>query len=207
MDNFGQFREPLGESGRKTLEQMNEHHRDLAEWALSVIPEIRPKKILDIGCGGGMAMSLLAGKFNSRIYGIDISDESVRMTSEYNAELIKSGILSVSRDSVSEMPFENSSFDLVTAIETYFFWPNLADDILEVGRVVSVNGYVLIVSEVYPHPDFNERNCKMIETYGMNIVSNHKMAEMLEDAGFEVETIEIEKNNWVAFLGRKLPPE
>ena len=207
MDNFGQFREPLGESGRKTLEQMNEHHRDLAEWALSVIPDICPKKILDIGCGGGMAISLLAEKFNSRMYGIDISDESVRMTSEYNAELVKTGTLSVSKDSVSEMPFENGSFDLVTAIETYFFWPNLSKDILEVGRVVSVNGYVLIVSEVYPHPDFNERNGKMIEAYGMNVVSNHKMAEMLEDAGFEVETIEVEKNNWVAFLGRKLPSE
>ena len=207
MDNFGQFREPLGESGRKTLEQMNEHHRDLAEWALSVIPKICPKKILDIGCGGGMAISLLAKKFNSHMYGIDISDESVRMTSEYNTELIRTGTLSVSKDSVSEMPFENGSFDLVTAIETYFFWPSLANDILEVGRVISVNGYVLIVSEVYPHPDFDERNGKMIETYGMNIVSNRKMAEMLENAGFEVETIEVEKNNWVAFLGRKLPPE
>jgi len=207
MDNHGQFREPLGESGRKTLEQMNEHHRDLTEWALSVIPDIGPKKILDIGCGGGMAISLLSEKFDSRMYGIDISDESVMMTRGYNAELVKSGRLSVSKDSVSEMPFENGTFNLVTAMETYFFWPDLANDLVEVGRVVAENGYVLIVSEVYPHPDFNERNKEMIASYGMNIVSNHKMTEMLEDAGFEVETVEVEKNNWVAFLGRKLPTE
>ena len=204
MDDLGQFREPLGESGRKTLEHMNEHHRDLAEWAFSIIPEISPKKILDIGCGGGMAISLLAKKFNSKMCGIDISDESVRMTEEYNAELIRSGRLSVSKDSVSEMPFRNGTFGLVTAIETYFFWPDLANDLLEVGRVVTEGGYVLIVSEVYPHPDFNERNKGMIASYGMNIVSNREMAEMLEDAGFEVETIEVEKNNWVAFLGRKV---
>ena len=183
---------------------MNEHHRDLAEWAFSLIPGISPKKILDIGCGGGMAISLLSDKFNAKMYGIDISEESVKMTSEYNTDLFESGRLSVSKDSVSDMPFVNGEFDLITAIETYFFWPDLPNDLMEVGRVIAESGHVLIVSEVYPHPDFNERNEKMIESYGMNIVPNSTMVELLENAGFVVDTVEMEENNWIAFLGRKV---
>ena len=204
MDEYGQFRKPVGGSGRRMLEQMNEHHRSLAEWALGILPKTYPRNILDIGCGGGMLLSLLSEKYESKLYGIDISDESVRMTSEYNANLISSGRLKVSLDSVSEIPFNDGTLDLVTAFETYFFWPNLADDLVEIGRVVAENGFILIASEVYPHPDFNERNEKLISAYGMNVVDNESMAVMLEDAGFEVEIVEVEENNWVAFLGRKI---
>ena len=204
MNEYEQFRKPVGGSGRRMLEQMNEHHRDLAEWALSTLPETDPKKILDIGCGGGMLLSLLAEKYRSKLYGIDISEESVKMTSEFNADLVSSGRLTVSVDSVSDIPFENGTFDIVTAFETYFFWPDLANDLLEAGRVVAENGYILVVSEVYPHPDFDDRNGKLISAYGMNIIENRSLAEMIENAGFVVETIEVEKENWVAFLGRKI---
>ena len=204
MDEYGQYSRPDGELGRDTLRKMNEHHRDLVEWAVSVLPDITPGLILDIGCGGGMPISILAERFGSDIRGIDISGESVEMTSEYNAELVSSGRLSVSLDSVSNVPFADGTFDLVTAFETYFFWPDLANDIIEAGRVTAEGGHILVVSETYPHPDFDERNREMINTYGMNIVTNREMAEMLEDAGFVVETAEVVENNWVAFIGRKV---
>ena len=74
--DYGLFKRPEGKEGRALLKDMNEHHRKLSEWALSVLPPMRCSKILDIGCGGGMLISLLARKYEkASIYGVDISDE------------------------------------------------------------------------------------------------------------------------------------
>jgi len=201
---YEQFSNPSGNEGKKTLEHMNDHHRSLAEWALSVLPDISPKSILDVGCGGGMLISLLSELFpDSKLTGVDISDDAVEFTKDTNKGLLCSKRLSVIQASVSKLPFDDNSFDLVTAFETYFFWPDLGNDIKELYRTLKDNGTVMIVSETYPHPKFNERNVQLIKDYGMNILENNKMAELMEDAGFSVEIVEVEDNNWIAFLGKK----
>lgn len=198
-----QFGRPSGDDGRKVLESMNDHHRELAEWALSVLPDIRPSAILDIGCGGGMLISLLGKEYDGCIRGIDISADAVDVATSYNRELVDSGRCSITTNSVSDIPYKDGTFGLVTAFETYFFWPDLANDIKEAARVLSDDGVMLIVSETYPHERFKERNDRLIKEYGMNILENNELAELMEDSGLEVEIVEIEDNNWIAFLGRR----
>jgi len=201
--HYEQFSNPSGDDGKRTLEQMNDHHRSLAEWAVDLLTDVTGKRILDVGCGGGMLISLLSELFrNSRLTGIDISEDAVEFTKETNLGLIENGRLNVVQGSVSELPF-GSEFDLVTAFETYFFWPDLGNDIKELYRVLKDDGTAMIVSETYPHPKFNERNAQLIRDYKMNILSNNEVAELMEDAGFTVEIIEAEDNNWVAFIGKK----
>lgn len=203
--DHSQFKNPKGEDGRTLLKDMNDHHRALSEWALSNLPDICCSDILDIGCGGGMLISLLAERFpNASIHGIDISDESVRLTKETNDDLVKKGRCTVTRNSVSDLPFENGSFNLVTAFETYFFWPDISADIREATRVVSPGGYILVVSEAYPHPDFDEQNAKYTELYGLKLLKNEELKELIGKCGFDVEVIEIEEKNWVAFVGKRV---
>ncbi|MCL2786229.1 MAG: class I SAM-dependent methyltransferase [Methanomassiliicoccaceae archaeon] len=200
-----QFRNPVGDEGRSLLEDMNEHHRPLTEWALSKIPDGRRERILDIGCGGGMLISLLSAMHrDAEIYGIDISEESVAMTRKVNAELVDSGRCRVSLDSVSELPFEEGSFDLVTAFETYFFWPDLDDDIVKAAAMVADGGCFVIVSETYPHPMFKERNDEIIRSYGLDLRENDEMTAMLKDCGLSVTVHEIEERNWVVFVGTRV---
>jgi len=200
-----QFRKPDGSEGRSALEDMNEHHRPLTEWALSHIPSFECDKILDIGCGGGMLISLLSERFpNAEIYGVDISEESVELTKRTNASLVREGRCHVSLDPVSDLPFGEGTFDLVTAFETYFFWPDLNNDIRKAAATVAENGYFVIVSETYPHPLFKERNDKIIEDYGLNLLKNHQMKELMESCGLAVDVFEIEEKNWVAFIGKRV---
>ncbi|MCL1904962.1 MAG: class I SAM-dependent methyltransferase [Methanomassiliicoccaceae archaeon] len=202
--DYGLFKRPEGEEGRALLKDMNEHHRKLSEWALSVLPPMRCGKILDIGCGGGMLISLLARKYEkASIYGVDISEESVSLTKEVNADIVNEGRCSVTRASVSGLPFENGTFDLITAFETYFFWPDLENDIKEAASKLKKDGYLAIVSEMYPHPDFNERNGEAARLTGLVLRDNDEMMKIMKVCGMDVSVNTIEKNNWVAFVGRK----
>lgn len=183
---------------------MNDHHRELSEWGLSKLSVDEPKRILDIGCGGGMFISLLAKRFNSAsIFGIDHSQEAVSFAKEFNKDLVGHGRCTISRASVSDLPFEDGEFDLVTAVETYYFWPDLRNDLAEACRVVRKDGTLMILAESYPHPDFDEQNAKYKELYGVNLIPNDEMASILEKNGFDVMSHTIEKNNWVVFIAKK----
>ena len=199
------FGNPEGERGRETLEHMNEHHRPLSEWALSNLPEMSPNGILDIGCGGGMMISLLAERFpDAKIAGIDISGTSVEYAKEYNKELVSSGRCRIDVASVSDIPYSDGMFDLVVSCESYFFWPDLVHDMDEACRVIPLGGRILIVSEAYPHPDFEEVNRRHSEEYGMRLRSNDYMKALIGSFGFDVEVRTVEEKNWVIFLGKKV---
>jgi len=198
------FKKPVGDDGRLLLEEMNRHHRKLSEWALSKLPMKECERILDIGCGGGMLISLLDERFaDAEIYGIDISEESVNMAKNVNSGIVREGRCHITLDSVSDIPFEDGSFDLVTAFETYFFWPDLYNDLKEATSKVKKGGHMVIVSETYPHPKFKERNDEAVRLYGLNLVDNDLMTEMLEGFGMDVTVSTDEDKNWVAFVGKK----
>ena len=198
------FRRPQGETGVETLREMNDHHRPLSEWALSNLPEMTPDSILDIGCGGGMMISLLHSKYGEAlIAGIDISDTAVDFARETNKGLIDEGKCRIDAASVEDIPYDEFSFDLVVSCESYFFWPDLIKCMEEACRVVAFGGYIAIISEAYPHPDFDAVNRQHSEMYGMKLRSNDYMKALIGSFGFEVNVITVEEKNWVMFVGKK----
>ncbi|SFI00686.1 Methyltransferase domain-containing protein [Bacillus sp. 71mf] len=106
--------------------------------------------MLDIGCGGGKTIHTLSKMNpNGNIYGIDYSNQAVENSIKMNKKDVDSGKVLIERASVSAMPFSNHFFDLITAFQTHYFWPNLENDVKEVFRVLKPNGYFLIVAELY----------------------------------------------------------
>ncbi len=196
-----EFRCPKGRKGKAALDKMNEHHAPLADWALGLIPGTEPDDILDIGCGGGMLIGKLHTKYPSaRLHGVDISDTSVSSTKANNRRIWN---LDIRRASVSDLPFADGSFQLITAVETYFFWPDLENDIRSAVRCLSPGGTIAIVSEMYPHPGLSEHARQQISDYGMNVVENERMVSMMESAGLTVTCETVPENSWAAFIGVK----
>ena len=150
-------------------------------------------------------ISLLAEKYpDASIAGIDISETSVDYAREYNRGLIDSGRCRIDKASVSRIPYRDRSFDLIVSCESYFFWPDLVRDMEEVCRVLAPGGYLAIISEAYPHPDFEAINKEHSERYGMKLRSNGYMEGLIGSFGLEVRTVTVEEKNWVTFLGRKV---
>ena len=121
-----QFRSPEGWLGRFLLWDMNRRHSRVTDWGLNPISVTTNDTILDVGCGGGRTISKLAARApQGKVYGIDHSSESVAAATKTNAESIGAGRVQIQQASVSELPFPDDLFDLVTAVETHFWWPDM----------------------------------------------------------------------------------
>ena len=138
---INQCSKPSGWLGRFVLARMNASHSKVTDWGLRNVPVGKGDTILDVGCGGGRTVSKLAAlATEGKVYGVDHSDESVAASKRMNALEIAAGRVEILRESVSRLPFSDGMFDLVTGVETHFWWPDLPGDVREVFRVVKPGG-------------------------------------------------------------------
>ena len=116
----GFFGKMEGFFGKMMVNGMNGGgHAQMANWALSSVQIKEDGQILDIGCGGGANIArLLQRAPRGVVQGIDYSSVSVAKSSKVNAKAIAEGRCKVQEASVVKLPFEESTFDLITAFET-----------------------------------------------------------------------------------------
>ena len=127
---------PKGRMGRAMLKFMNLCHAPLTNWGLNLVDIQGGWTMLDIGCGGGATLKrLLKRSKDAQVYGIDISDESVAKARKVNRALLDKQVF-IQQGSAVKLPYEDAKFDLVTAVETVYFWPNLPNCLQEVRRVL-----------------------------------------------------------------------
>jgi ubiquinone/menaquinone biosynthesis C-methylase UbiE len=112
----------------------------------------------------------------------------------------------VRHGSVSQLPFLDNIFDLVTAVETHFWWPNLPDDMREIFRVLKPGGTLILIAEIYKGA--NTTTARLAEKYasqaGMTLLSVDEHRDIFKNAGYsDVEVIEKHDKGWICGIGRK----
>jgi ubiquinone/menaquinone biosynthesis C-methylase UbiE len=186
---------------------MNASHSRLTDWGLAQITIDTRHTILDVGCGGGRTVSKLAAlATQGRVYGVDYSEESVAVTSKLNAPSVATGRVEVRLASVSQLPFPDNTFDLVTAVETHFWWPNLPSDMREVFRVLKPGGQLIIIAEVYKGA--GTAVSRLAEKYasrtGLKLLSVDEHRELFANAGFSGVQISTQPSKaWICAIGKK----
>lgn len=201
---FSNTRKPEGFFGIMMVNGMNGGgHARLAEWGLSHLTLAADANVLDVGCGGGANVARLLKRCpKGTVTGIDYSPVSVKKSTEVNAAAITAGRCRVLEGSAAALPFEEGVFDLVTAFETVYFWPDIEECFRGVRRTLKEGGRFAIVNEDDGLTGKNEKWEKMID--GMHTYTPDELRTHLANAGFHDIAVHGDgQHHWLAVIATK----
>ncbi|MGD6809848.1 MAG: class I SAM-dependent methyltransferase [Candidatus Bathyarchaeia archaeon] len=201
---MNQFQRPTGKHGKIIAARMNKEHDQLTDWGLSHI-KIEPNfTILDVGVGGGRTVGKLANlSFKGQVFGIDYSRDMVDFSKKQNLQLASQGKIQFIQASVDAQSFPNGFFDLVTAIETIYFWPDLPKAFCEINRVLKPEGKLLVISEIIKDGKFEVENAEIIAKTHVKLLKLNELRELLGAAGFLVKAIRKSGSPWNLVIALK----
>jgi SAM-dependent methyltransferase len=205
MLSTSQCRKPRGKAGRRLLRSMNNRHSGVTDWGLAQVQIGESFRILDVGCGGGRTIQKMAALApRGLVSGIDYSDASVAEARAVNEAEIAAGRVDIQLGSVSRLPFADATFDLVTAVETHYYWPNLGEDLREVLRVLKPGGSLVLIAETYKGQAFGlaVRLPMMLLRAKYLTVDEHR--EAFTAAGFRDLSVSVERwKGWICVVGKR----
>jgi SAM-dependent methyltransferase len=139
----------------------------------SHITDRRPR-ILDVGCGTGANLLMLSKYGDAE--GVDVSEDALAFCRERGLKNVKLG-------AAEKLPYEDGTFDLVTALDVVEHLDDDLGGLREMRRVLRPGGRVLLFVPTF------------MFLWGLqDDVSNHRrryrlpeLRRVLEQAGFEIE--------------------
>ncbi len=146
----------------------------------TVIPVPNTGKALDLGCGNGKTVSTLIDD-GYEVTGVDFSSVAI----EQCRDRFKGSTFVTA--SVCNLPFDDSSFDYVTAVHVFEHLDDrdLASAVGEIKRVLRTGGYVFVRS-------FTEKDMRSEGRKGSDIFYRFYDTHVLEDAfsDFDIESLQ-----------------
>jgi SAM-dependent methyltransferase len=200
-----QVRKPTKWVGRLFLWIMNMSHSGVTDWGLKHVKIEGHFTILDVGCGGGRTIEKLAALAAlGMVYGVDYAKGSVAASRGRNVQLIETGRVEIQEASVSQLPFPENKFDLVTAVETQYYWPDLVNDMREILRVLKPGGTLIVIAESYKkgaNDWLHGPAMKLLRSANLG-VDEHR--ELFSTAGYtDIEIFEERTKGWICGTGKK----
>ena len=200
-----EVRKPSRWVGRFFLWIMNHSHSSLTDWGLKHVTVGKTFTILDVGCGGGRTIQKLAAiATEGVVYGVDYAKGSVAASRAKNARSVQAGRVAIAQGTVSKLPFADGSFDLITAVETQYYWPDLPGDMREILGVLKPGGTLIIMAESYKKGNADKLLQPVMKVLSAAYLSVEEQRDLFLAAGFrDVETFEERGSGWMCATGRK----
>jgi ubiquinone/menaquinone biosynthesis C-methylase UbiE len=149
---------------------------DVREYALNLCPLLPNYGVLDTGCGRGELVLALSRLGLRQVVGIDLSQDSVNLSSQICNQQISNGQISIQKMSATELEFSDATFDVIymTDIVEHLSDLNLKKAISEAYRVLKPGGSLVI--HTLPTVNF--------KLYGQYIAKSYFRLRALEWATF-----------------------
>lgn len=154
-------------------------NRARSRWVVSLLDVQPGERVLEIGFGPGLGISLLARRAE-RVYGVDHSAVMVRQASRRNSAAVRAGRVSLVQASVDRLP-SFDPLDAVMAVNTVGFWPSPAERLTELCALLRPGGRIALASQP---------RCPGA-TAETTAAAGRELAELLGRAGFEEVRTEI----------------
>ena len=171
---------PRGTVGKIITWAMNRTNNIMYHGIIENMKPSEGMKILDIGFGNGYLEKLIYGQAKCSIYGIDISEDMVKLASENNKKGIENGDIHLSIGDCCNLTFEDNSFDIVTTMNTIYFWNDTMQGLQEIYRVLKDGGvfYNAVLTKESLDKVFYTKN-------GFKKFEKNEYVEMGQQVGFK----------------------
>jgi SAM-dependent methyltransferase len=136
-------------------------------------------RILDVGFGNGYLETLIMKKRKCYIEGIDISEDMVKKAISLNRKYVESGNMKFGLGDCCSMDYKEGEFDVVTTMNTIYFWKDTRKGMSEVYRVLKSGG-------VFYNAVIKKENLDRIFYTGSGFkkLKNEEYIEIGRDVGF-----------------------
>lgn len=171
--------------------------RDIAEQLRAIPYEF----LLDVGCGTGFLIDLLTRQKAARYFGLDLSDEMIRVAQE---KAIPGASFTVG--SADHLPYPDESFDIVTCSQSFHHYPYPEKAMLEAKRVLKPGGLYLLsdtgIGGLGAWID-NHILFKLARSGDCRTTNRHGIEKLMAGAGFTVTDSRQIKGMIYTVTGRK----
>jgi ubiquinone/menaquinone biosynthesis C-methylase UbiE len=113
-----------------------------ADLALEAVPH--PATVLDVGCGTGALLRILADRLPARV-ALSGVDPAAAMIEVGRDRLDADPRVRLARAGAEQLPFGNAAFDLVVSTVSFDHWADQPAGLAEVARVLRPGGRLLLV--------------------------------------------------------------
>jgi SAM-dependent methyltransferase len=162
-------------------EGMEEDHLPIALPMLAKMTLRADENILDVGCGAGWLVRLIAREVTEgRIVGMDISDEMIRHARRVCAD-VENALFIVGAS--EEIPWEPNFFTRAVSVESSYYWPDPARGIREIFRVLHEGGEAWILINYYRDNPYCHQWGALLSIRA-KLLSTEEWAALFRDAGF-----------------------
>ncbi|HIE5094735.1 class I SAM-dependent methyltransferase [Stenotrophomonas maltophilia] len=135
-----QLRQPHGDAALSVADSMNRSNGALNRAAIGLLAVTTGERILEIGPGNAAFAPELLQAAGSRYLGIELS---TAMVEAGNQRLAAAGLAeraAVRHGDAHALPVADASMDAALAVNTLYFWPDLAPVLDELARVLHRGG-------------------------------------------------------------------
>lgn len=154
-----------------------------------VIPLVKGKDILDVGCGLGAAtMEIAQHNRSAKVLGIDLLEGTIRQC-RINAEIYGIDNAMFEAASIYDLPYENERFDTVTCFFMLHHLDDIPQALTETKRVVADGGKVFAAEPLDHHHGTKREGKDWIRVF--------------EDAGFSAISKNISKAVFIQATAEK----
>ncbi len=135
-----QLRQPHGDAALAVADSMNRSNATLNHAAIGLLAVGTGEQVLEIGPGNAAFAPLMLQASGSHYLGIELS---TAMVEAGNQRLASAGLgdrAAMRLGDAHALPVDEASMDAALAVNTLYFWPNLAPVLDELARVLHRGG-------------------------------------------------------------------
>lgn len=188
---------PEGEIGKAVTANLNKTNAGAYSVALEKLGIGAGDHVLEIGFGNGQEIPQVLSLSNVTYFGLDISVTMVAAASEFNADFIRQGRVTLARGPSSAIPANANTFDKALALNTIYFWQNPVADLKEIRRVLRPDGR-LVLGALAPW----SAEGRPVFQHGFRFYDPSEIRRLLASAGFTRVSIDTINETVVTTTGQ-----